>query len=85
MNDQQFNTFMQQINHQELMDTLKGKKPVERQYRKIDNYMPTIIDMCWISNCSLLPGEIMDIVKKLVFCIMMFPLVLLVVGAFMYF
>lgn len=43
MNDQQFNTFMQQINHQELMDTLKGKKPVERRYRKIDNYMPTII------------------------------------------
>lgn len=43
MNDQQFNTFMQQINHQELMDTLKGKKPVERKYRKIDNYMPTII------------------------------------------
>lgn len=43
MNDQQFNTFMQQINHQELMDTLKGKKPAERKYRKIDNYMPTII------------------------------------------
>lgn len=43
MNDQQFNTFMQQINHQELMDAIKGKKPVERQYRKTDNYMPTII------------------------------------------
>lgn len=43
MNDQQFNTFMQQINHQELMEAIKGKKPVERQYRKIDNYMPTII------------------------------------------
>ncbi|QQO91180.1 hypothetical protein QNH00_gp07 [Yersinia phage PYps16N] len=43
MNDQQFNTLMQQINHQELMNAIEGKKPVERQYRKIDNYMPTII------------------------------------------
>lgn len=43
MNDQQFNTFMQQINHQELMDAIKGKKPVGRPYRKIDNHMPTII------------------------------------------
>ena len=43
MNDQQFNTFMQQINHRELMNAIEGKKPVERQYRKIDNYMPTII------------------------------------------
>lgn len=43
MNDQQFNTLMQQLNHQELMDAIKGKKPVERPYRKIDNHMPTII------------------------------------------
>lgn len=43
MNDQQFNTLLQQMNHQELMDAIKGNQPVERKYRKIDNYMPAII------------------------------------------
>ena len=44
MNDQQFNTFLQQMNHAELMNHLEGKTK-QQQYvpRRSDKYMPTII------------------------------------------
>lgn len=44
MNDQQFNTFLQQMNHAELMNHLEGKTK-QQQYvpRARDKYMPTII------------------------------------------